>query len=202
MDDLKKAFERIKGRIEIDEGGCWNWRGSHSNDMYGTIRVGEKVWRTHRVTYTVANGPIPRGKVVRHACDNTRCCNPAHLLIGDHEDNAQDQKDRDRHARRVLTPEERARIVDMRCSGSSKRDIAVAVQCNWHAVSKVIDELGIDVKRRGRPKGSRNTVTRVTDADKTQIRDLYASGEHTQQQLAERFGCDQTYISLIVRGKK
>jgi transcriptional regulator with XRE-family HTH domain len=34
------------------------------------------------------------------------------------------------------------------------------------------------------------------------MRALYETGQFTQQQLAERFGCDQTYVSLIVRGQK
>lgn len=42
---------------------------------------------------------------------------------------------------------------------------------------------------------------RVTDAMKAEIKTAYAKGQHTQQQLAERFGCDQTYVPLIVRGK-
>lgn len=35
-----------------------------------------------------------------------------------------------------------------------------------------------------------------------EIKALYATGQHTQTALAERFGCDQTYVSLIVRGLK
>ena len=198
---LREAFERIKAKCQVDERGCWNWQGALSKDMYGAIRVGDKVQRTHRVTYAVVNGWIPRGKVVRHKCDNALCCNPDHLEIGDHEDNTQDAIDRNRHARRVLTSDEKTKVVSMRRAGSSKREIAVALKCNWYAVSRAIDELMTDVKRPGRPRGSRNAVTRVSTEEKEQIRSIYAEGKHTQKQLAERFGCDQTYVSLIVRGK-
>ena len=34
-----------------------------------------------------------------HACDNTRCCNPKHLLIGTHVDNQADKYKKNRQAK-------------------------------------------------------------------------------------------------------
>lgn len=205
-DDIQNAFARIKQRIEVQPNGCWKWLGTVSKDMYGHIRVGEKVMATHRVAYMAVHGAIPRGKVMRHQCDNRMCCNPDHVIPGDHEDNTQDIVDRNRQAaRRVLTAEELAQVSKLRAEGKSKRQIAEALSCNWYTVSAAIDSLGIDggTKRKpGRPKGSSNAFNRITDAHKSEMRDLYATGQFTQQQLAERFGCDQTYVSLIVRGVK
>lgn len=204
MDDIENAFNRIKSRVVIDGAGCWNWQGAVTKDMYGQIRVGSRVMSTHRVSFTFANGSIPRGKVIRHQCDNRMCCNPAHLLVGDHEDNSQDIVDRQRHkSRRVLTADELQTVRTMRAAGVTKRAIAEALQCNWYTVSNAIDASGVDAPTRvGRPRGSRNLRTRVTEDAKKQMLDLYATGQHTQQQLAEQFGCDQTYVSLIVRGLK
>jgi hypothetical protein len=200
---IQQAFDRIRARIEINERGCWIWRGAHNPDMYGQIKVGDKTWATHRVTYTAVKGEIPRGKVIRHTCDQRACCNPAHLLVGDHEDNTQDILDRGRSKhRRVLSAEEIQRIREMRASGETKRAIAEALHCNWDAVSRAIDAGSVDVVRQGRPRGSRNLHVRVTEEAKAQMRALYATGKHTQQALAEKFECDQTYVSLIVRGKK
>ena len=33
---------------------------------------------------------------MRHTCDNGRCINPKHLLLGTHQDNVQDRQDRGR----------------------------------------------------------------------------------------------------------
>jgi transposase-like protein len=203
MTALQRAFDRIRQRIDVDANGCWNWRGSLDSSSYGSIRVDDKVWRTHRVTYTVIHGVIPRGKVVRHKCDNAQCCNPMHLEIGDHEDNTQDIVDRKRHERRGVTPEEREQIVAMRRAGATKRQIATETRRNWYVVSRVLDETGVDViGKKGRPRGSRNAHVRVTEEMKAKMRQIYATGKHSQQDLAEQFGCDQTYVSLIVRGKK
>lgn len=202
MDEIARAFERIKARVEVERGGCWMWLGSQTTGGYGQIKVGGKVMATHRVAYMAVHGPIPRGKVIRHSCDNPACCNPDHVGIGDHEDNTQDIRDRgNARPRRILTAEEHRQAVEMRRAGATKRQIAETLKCNWYAVMRALDASGVDRRVGGRPRGSRNANQRITEAAKREIRDLYAAGQHTQAQLAERFGCDQTYISLIVRDK-
>ena len=36
------------------------------------------------------NIKIPKGKIIRHLCNNTLCINPTHLLIGTPQDNMDD----------------------------------------------------------------------------------------------------------------
>lgn len=52
------------------------WRGKHA--------------MIHRLMYELYNGPILNGLFVLHKCDNPSCCNPDHLFLGDHIDNAKD----------------------------------------------------------------------------------------------------------------
>lgn len=54
------------------------------------------VWNANRYSWALHNGPIPEGKIVCHDCDNPPCCNPKHLWVGTHKDNADD---RDRKGR-------------------------------------------------------------------------------------------------------
>lgn len=67
---------------------------------YLQIRYGGKIERAHRVAYCFARGiPIEyiQGSVVRHTCDNPRCINPQHLLVGTQQDNIADMMERGRH---------------------------------------------------------------------------------------------------------
>lgn len=81
-------------RVTVHD-GCWGWTGRQQPNGYGTfphrgLRYG------HRVSWQLHFGPIPRGMVVMHLCDNPPCTNPAHLSLGTHADNI---ADRDRKGR-------------------------------------------------------------------------------------------------------
>lgn len=66
-------------------GQCWIWTGCITKGGYGQINSGGKHGRilaAHRVSYEIANGPLPHGDRshhVDHLCRVTACCNPAHL---------------------------------------------------------------------------------------------------------------------------
>ena len=78
--------------------GCWGWRGSTSNCVYGQIVVKRGVWiKAHRFSYEHFVGPIPVNLNVLHKCDNPVCSNPAHLFIGTQKDNVTDMRKKGRH---------------------------------------------------------------------------------------------------------
>lgn len=66
----------------------------------------------HRVAYFLEHGVDPTGSIVRHACDNPPCVNPAHLLDGTQQENVADAVERgrirhgQRHTSAVLTREQ------------------------------------------------------------------------------------------------
>lgn len=75
--------------------GCWPWEGTMMSSGYGkaTVEIGGRVQTigAHKLSYILHKAAVPRGQVVRHLCNNRRCCNPQHLVTGTHQDNANDR---------------------------------------------------------------------------------------------------------------
>jgi hypothetical protein len=86
----------------VTESGCWIWMGAMNDTGYGRIWDTEtqKDLSTHRLSYTLFNGPIPPQKWVLHRCDVEACVNPHHLYLGTTQDNTRDREMRGRGAKR------------------------------------------------------------------------------------------------------
>lgn len=85
---------------KVTKGDCWEWTGAtFSKTGYGMACWQSKTVSAHRLSFTAFNGEIPDGLVVRHKCDNRKCCNPEHLILGTLKDNMEDCVERGRIAR-------------------------------------------------------------------------------------------------------
>ena len=78
---------------------CWPFIGGCGSSGYGRVRIAGVTKGVHVWAWEEANGPVPDGLIVRHSCDNRPCANPAHLLLGTHQDNMDDKVSRGRQAR-------------------------------------------------------------------------------------------------------
>lgn len=59
---------------------CWIWLGNPDREGYGRFYIDRKTgYMAHRYSYALAKGPIPRGLVLDHLCQNPSCVNPKHL---------------------------------------------------------------------------------------------------------------------------
>lgn len=75
--DLERFFSKVS-KTET----CWIWTASHNGQGYGRISMGGrkgKLYYAHRLSYQIANGPIPDGLVLDHLCRTPSCVNPDHL---------------------------------------------------------------------------------------------------------------------------
>ncbi len=87
--------------------------GRRTKTGYAQKRVDGKPQLVHRLAYCAHHGLSLSDlgtHCVRHTCDNPRCINPEHLVIGTHADNMKDKAVRRRDPRVVLTAEDVAYI--------------------------------------------------------------------------------------------
>lgn len=95
MDKLEKKFWENVEKTK----SCWIWRGPKLKSGYGTISSGSmSPILTHRYSYQLHKGEIPKGIFICHSCDNPPCVNPKHLWAGTHTENMQDAKKKGRIA--------------------------------------------------------------------------------------------------------
>lgn len=93
----------------LKNGSCWEWQGAYrypnrSPMGYGVVYSPQlkKQLGTHRLAWMLHNQQlIPSGMVIMHRCDNTRCYNPEHLVIGTPKDNVDDMLNKKREGIRM-----------------------------------------------------------------------------------------------------
>lgn len=119
---------------------CWDWSGSKLPHGYGYFYCGPKRYYAHRIAWELRNGPIPKGMVVCHKCDNPSCSRPDHLFLGTQKDNIHDaiRKGRRRTSKRPL--EQIRAIRAARASGRSHADIAREFGIPRRTVSHIITD--------------------------------------------------------------
>ncbi len=80
------------------KGGCHNCTSHHiGTHGYPNVHQDGRNQNLHRVLYELKFGKLKRGLVVRHRCDNRRCVNLKHLVVGTQADNTADITKRNRH---------------------------------------------------------------------------------------------------------
>jgi hypothetical protein len=105
----KVLFEHLVSACK-PEGDCIVWAFSLTGDR-GRLRIGGERAYAHRAMYALVKGDIPAGQLVRHTCDNGRCINPNHLILGTHAQNMADMVARGRSTRsRKLTLDHRLKV--------------------------------------------------------------------------------------------
>lgn len=85
-------------------GDCIDFKGCKDCKGYGKKKRNGKVYYAHRLSYcdekNIAITEID-GLVVMHTCDNPSCVNPAHLMLGTHQDNMNDKVSKNRQTKGV-----------------------------------------------------------------------------------------------------
>ena len=150
---MSKLFHNMLRRAE---NGCLEFTGvslrsgGKDSHRYGRITRNGKKMLAHRYAYELEYGVIPDGMCVCHKCDNTLCCNPAHLFLGTQKENIRDAVSKNRMSR-VSRPKPKgeqsptARLTDLqiteirnrRHSGESVASLAAAYGVHHSYISRL-----------------------------------------------------------------
>lgn len=86
---LFSADERFSSYSARDsETGCLVWMGAKQANGYGVMtRTGGGMMRAHRYAWEAANGPIPDGAWIDHACHRRDCVEVSHLRLANAVEN-------------------------------------------------------------------------------------------------------------------
>lgn len=140
-------IERFLDKVSPEpNSGCWIWTASQYSSGYGQFRVlVDGVWKlrgSHRVAYEFFKGTIPSGLSCLHRCDVKLCCNPEHLFLGNHSDNAKDLVAKGLHPnqRKLFCVKGHPFSGDnLKFSYGAKAYVRVCLQCRrarWHKYGK------------------------------------------------------------------
>jgi hypothetical protein len=178
------SVEHFAKKIDVTA-TCWWWTDWRSPAGYGGYKIGKQKWIAHRLMWTIVNGPIPKGMVVRHLCRNPACVRPDHLAIGTQRDNMHDAiKDGthvslQRHQRYVAKTEEE-RAADERRYRVNEREKRNRTK-----------------QLKGYARGERVPTARLTEDAVHDIRSRHAAGE-TYTVIAKSYTVAIGTVRLIV----
>ena len=81
----------------LPPGNCIIWDKCKTKQGYGKLAVKSKYYYAHRYYYELKFGPIPKGMIIMHLCDNPSCINISHLKMSTSKENTQDMINKERH---------------------------------------------------------------------------------------------------------
>ena len=103
---MKKDLQTIL-KYTKSNGDCQEWTRCLNTDGYPRAVIdGNNNTKVHRVVYELSTGLCADGLVIRHTCDNPKCINPKHLMIGTPADNMKDRDTKGRHGLAKITSKE------------------------------------------------------------------------------------------------
>ena len=186
--------------------GCWEWVAALSGKGYGQIKIPRtrRQIQSHRLSFLIHRGDIPRGRCVLHRCDNRVCVNPEHLFLGSKLDNARDMVSKNRHCfgekqgASKLTETEVKAALAMIASGVPQIRVAELLNISPMQISRIKRGERWGHIQPDKPKWRKRrkflTETQVNDVLK-RLKD----GE-SQHSIADSIGISQSHVSRIARG--
>jgi hypothetical protein len=105
----KRLFDISHGRLKpkqitwVIEDGCWVCT-SHKPGSTGYPSISQNK-SILKLMYEQKYGKIPKKKCMLHKCDNRKCINPDHVMIGSKGDNCRDRHVKKRDCHGTMSPQ-------------------------------------------------------------------------------------------------
>lgn len=169
--------DRFWAKVEKTD-GCWLWKAAtrYGYGVFG-VRAG-KIRGAHRVSWELANGPIPGGLFVCHRCDTPACVRVDHLFLGTAADNNADARSKGRNA----FGERHGLKLHPECAARGDRN-----------GSRRFPE---------KQRGTNNGQSKLSEQQVFEIRRIAAEASVPQTVIAAQFGVTQSVVSNILNRKR
>lgn len=194
---MQVCIERFLKYVNKKESSCWEWIGSiQTKTGYGQFYLNKKNISSHRVSWILHEGEIPKGLCVLHKCDNRKCVNPDHLWIGNHKENTRDMIEKGRIfiQKSIMNDQQKSQCIQLYKKGIKKKEIASILGVNqkrvWKEVHKYFPHF--------RCIGTDNKKSKLTEIDVLEIRKSYIPYKMSCPMLAKKFSVNTTTIQRII----
>lgn len=121
---IEPYSRRLMANVQKLSNGCWVYKKGIESNGYTRIMVDWKRFGSHRLSWLIHRGNIPKGMFVCHKCDFPACVNPNHLFLGTQQENLIDCTRKGRLASAKLKVSDIPVIRDLLSKGKTLRAIA------------------------------------------------------------------------------
>ncbi len=204
-----EQIERFWSKVDKkSDDECWEWLAGHKGkEGYGGFYINQirNTINSHKVMFCIIHNfwidEIPHGIVIRHKCNNPKCVNPGHLLLGTYQDNSQDMIDAGNSQKGEKS---------VQCK--IYHDIAITIRekwkngnCSYEDIAKEFNISSAEIYKIIKNKKyidfnydpeKYSKKTKVSDDDVEQIKKLRQSGVPVKE-IANKFGLGTTQIYNI-----
>jgi hypothetical protein len=191
--------------------GCQVWNGAADTYGYGHAWWNGKRRKAHIMAIEVSGKTLEQGMVVRHLCNNTRCCNPEHLQVGTPVENMADKAtsgvvaaENSPHA--LLSNKQAAEVFSFRGT-----ETAFAVAARYGVAPHVVRGIwngetyrlvtNATPRRHGRVTGESNAAAKITNAQAVALYARRSDRRGVAGQVARELGVPVAVVKRVWSGR-
>jgi hypothetical protein len=186
---------RFEKHFTKDGNNCWIWKSYKTPYGYGQFEYKCKTHKSHRFSWLLYKGEIPKGMLICHKCDNPPCVNPDHLWLGTPKENMQDMSSKKRFNSQKISQALKERIISIETrkkmslamKGKKPSNLTIEKARIAHKGKKLSEEhkRKISLGQIGR-KVSKETRQKISESKKGKKRKPFSKKAKKNMSLAQK----------------